>query len=36
MTEKLDNKLETSEIKQTRNKRTLITFRDSTIEKIKN
>jgi integrase len=34
MTDKLDNKLETSEIKQTRNKRTLITFRDSTIEKI--
>ena len=34
MTEKLDNELETKEIKQTRNKRTLIPFRDSAIDKI--
>jgi hypothetical protein len=35
MKEKLANKLETNEIKQTRNKRELIPFRDSTIDKIK-
>jgi len=34
MTEKLDNELETKEISQTRNKRTLIPFRDSAIETI--
>ena len=33
--EKLDNKHATEEIKQTRNKRELIPFRDSVIEKIK-
>ena len=35
MTEKLDNKLETGEIKQTRNKRPIIPFRDSAIDRIK-
>ena len=34
MTEKLDNKHATKDIKQTRNKRELIPFRDSAIEKI--
>ena len=34
MTEKLDNEHATDQIKQTRNKRELISFRDSTIEKI--
>ena len=33
MTEKLDNKHATEEIKQTRNKRELIPFKDSAIEK---
>ena len=32
---KLDNQLETNQIKQTGNKRELILFRDSAIEKIK-
>ena len=36
MTEKLDNKLVTDKIKQTRNKKPLIPFRDSAIDKIKN
>ena len=35
MTEKLDTELETSKIKQTRNKRELIPFKDSAIDKIK-
>ena len=35
MSEKLDNKLETKEIKQTVNKRPVIPFRDSAIENIK-
>ena len=35
MTEKLHNKLVTVEIKQTSNKKRLIAFRDSAIDKIK-
>ena len=35
MTEKLDTKLETDEIKQTRTKRPTIPFRDSAIDKLK-
>ncbi len=35
MTEKLDNKLETKVIRQTGNKRLVIPFKDSAIEKIK-
>ena len=34
MTKKLDNTLETKEIKQTRNKRDVIPFRDSAISRI--
>ena len=34
MTEKLDNEHATDQIKQTRNKRELMSFRDSAIEKM--